>query len=264
VKIPPLPWSEDHYLRFGLIDGYNSDRIKTLHQHALQMIDLDRNRAIYWIPEATNVPYYHSITPLRTTLHWWFDKHNQFIVHAAAIGIPEGGVLVTGKGGSGKSTTALSCIDNGLNYVGDENCLISNNPEPYAHSLYSSGTLEADDVEKFPSLTPSLCNENRLHVEKAVYNLFDRYQHYLPAGLPIRAVLVPRVTGKSATSIQGRSSCQTLLALAPGSLFQLPGAGRNSFRAMADLLRNVPCYSLELGTDVSKIPVVIERFLRGR
>ena len=264
IRIPPLPWSEGQYLQFGLVDGHNSERFKTIHQHALQMIDLDQNKAIYWIPDARDAPYYHSITPLRTTLHWWLNKHNLFVVHAAAVGISEGGVLVTGKGGAGKSTTALSCIDGGLDYVGDENCLISNTPEPYAHSLYSSGTLEAEDVDKFPSLASSLRNANRLHLEKAVYSLFDKYPHNLPGGLPIKAVFVPRVCGKSTTSIQRRSSSQTLVALAPGSLFQLPGAGRNSFRAMADLLRAVPCYTLELGTDLSQIPIVIEDFLRNQ
>ena len=263
IRIPPLPWSEDQYLQFGLIDGFNSGRFKTLHQHALQMIDLEENKAIYWIPDSREAPYYHSITPLRTTLHWWLDKHDLFVVHAAAVGTSERGVLVTGKGGAGKSTTALSCIDHGLDYIGDENCLISIAPEPYAHSIYSSGTLEAEDVGRFPSLDSSLCNANRLHVEKAVYHLFDSYQQSLPSGIPIKAVFVPRVSGRPATSIQRRSSAQTLVALAPGSLFQLPGAGRNSFRAMADLLRAVPCYTLELGTDFSKIPIVIKDFLRN-
>ena len=263
VKIPSPPWTEDDYLEFGLINGFNTGRIKTLFQDALHIIDLDQDEAIYWISDAKNVPYYHTITPLRIILHWWLNKHQRYIVHAAAVGLPEGGVLVTGRAGAGKSTAALSCVNSGLKYVGDENCFISVVPKPFAHSLYSSGTLEAEDVNKIPSLRSSLSNENRLHIEKAVYLLYDEYQNDLSVGFPIKAVFVPRVSGNRDTSILQRSVAQTLLALAPGSLFQLPGAGRNSFQAMAELLRQVPCFTLELGTDLPQIPVVIERFLRN-
>ena len=263
VNTPPPPWTEDDYLEFGLIDGYNNARIKTLYQFALHTIDLDQNLAIYWISDAKNAPYYHTITPLRTIFHWWLNKHQRYIVHAAAVGLPECGVLVTGKGGAGKSTTALSCVDSGLKYVGDENSLITISPEPYAHSLYCSGTLEVEDVDKFPLLRPSLSNITRLHAEKALYLLFTEFQDNLSAGFPIKAVFVPKVSGKYDTSIEKRSAVQTLMALAPGSLFQLPGAGRESFQAMADLIKQVPCYTLDLGTDLSQIPVVIERFLRS-
>ncbi|NOY98883.1 MAG: serine kinase [Chloroflexi bacterium] len=264
AKMPLPPWSADDYLEFGLVDGFNSERIKTLHQSALHMIDLECNEAVYWISDARKTPHHHAITPLRTIFHWWLNRHQRFIVHAAAVGMPGGGVLVTGRGGAGKSTTALSCIGSGLKYAGDENCIISIAPEPYVYSLYSSGTLESEDVGKIPSLSSSLSNANRLHAEKAVYHLFEEHRRDLSIGFPVRAVFVPEVSGKRETSIRRRSSAQTLVALAPGSLFQLPGAGEESFRAMADLVRKVPCYTLALGTDLSRIPMVIERFLRDR
>jgi hypothetical protein len=262
--MPPPPWSKDDYLEFGLIRGFNSARIKTLHAYALNMIDLDQNKAIYWIPDAKNVPYYHAITPLRPILHWWFCRHQRFIVHAAAVGISEGGVLITGKGSAGKSTTAISCIGSGLKYVGDENCLISAAPEPYVQSLYCSGTLEAKDIDNFPSIKSFLSNANRLRVEKAVYYFFKECQQYLSNGFVIRAVFVPEISRRPQTSIKKRSFAQTLLALAPGSLFQLPDAGGESFHAMAALLRRVPSYTLELGTDLPQIPILIKRFLRSQ
>jgi len=263
IEMPSSPpWSKDDYLEFGLINGYNTEKIKTLYQDTLNMIDLNQNRAIYWIADARNVPYYHSITPLRTIFNWWINQSQQFIVHAAAVGLAEGGVLITGKGGAGKSTSALSCIDSGLKYLSDENCIISITSKPYVHSLYCTGTLEAKDADKFPYLKSSLTNENMLYIQKAVYLLNDEYQNKLIDGFPIRAVLVPRVSGKYDTSIIKLSSAQTLIAMAPGSLFQLPGGDRKSFRAMADLLRQVPSYALELGTDLAQIPNVIERFLR--
>jgi len=263
ITLPPIPWDNADYLQFGLINGFNSKDIKILHNRALHIIDLSQNIAIYWISDTGSAPYYHSITPLRTILHWWLHKHRQFIIHAAAVGLSDRGVLITGKGGAGKSTTALSCIVNGLKYVGDENCIISNSPEPYAHSLYSSGTLEAEDVDRIPQLYSSLINADRLDVEKAVYYLFNKYQDNLSHGFPVKAVLVPKVSGTNDTIIRKLSAAQTLVALAPGSLFQLPGAGGESFHAMAKLLKQVPCYTLELGTDLYQIPVEIKKFLES-
>ena len=262
VRIPPFPWRPENYLEYGLVDGFCTERIKTICQSALQLIDLDLNRAVYWVPDASQMPYHHSTTPLRTIFHWWLSEQRRFIIHAAAVGLPEGGVLITGRGGAGKSTTALASIDYGLKYVSDENCIISTGESPRAYSLYSSGSLEAEDVDRLPSLLPCLSNREKLGEEKAVYFLSPRYRQNLCETFPVRAVFVPRVSGKRTTSILKRSPTQTLLALAPGSIFQLPGAGRDSFRAMADLVRQVPCYTLEVGTDLQEIPRVIEDFLR--
>ncbi|MCJ7626505.1 MAG: hypothetical protein MUO76_23685 [Anaerolineaceae bacterium] len=263
VEVPSPPWTEDDYLEFGLINGYNNARIKTLYQFALHTIDLDQNLALYWISDAKNAPHYHTITPLRTIFHWWLRKHQHFVLHAAAVGKPEGAVLITGKGGVGKSTTALACINSGLSYISDENCVISISPEPIVYSIFSSGTLEADIRGRLPSLEPFLSNENRLDKEKAIYHFFKDFQPDLAKGFPIKAILVPRFLGHRDTSIQKLSSAQTLIALAPGTLFQLPGTDRESFGVMADLVRQVPCYSMETGTDLTQIPDVIMRFLRN-
>ncbi len=56
--MPKPPWTQDDYLEFGLIDGYNTERIKTLVRHALFMTDLEQNKAIYWIFDPKNVPHY--------------------------------------------------------------------------------------------------------------------------------------------------------------------------------------------------------------
>jgi hypothetical protein len=52
-----------------------------------------------------------------------------------------------------------------------------------------------------------------------------------------------------------------LAALAPSTIFQLPGAGKEAFQAMGQLVRQVPCYQLNLGTDIGEIPEVILELL---
>ena len=104
------------------------------------------------------------------------------LVHAGAVGTRDGGVLLVGKGGSGKSTTTFTCLDSGLAYVSDDYCIIENSSIPYTHSLYSTGKLNAEDVGRFPRLMPALYNYDRLETEKALYFFYEQFPHRISNG----------------------------------------------------------------------------------
>ena len=69
--------------------------------------------------------------------------------------------------------------------------------------------------------------------------------------------MVPRVTGKTETTVRPMSPGAALAALAATTLFQLPGSGSAALQAMASVVRRVPRYELLLGTDVAQIPPVL-------
>ena len=52
-----------------------------------------------------------------------------------------------------------------------------------------------------------------------------------------------------------------LLALAPSTILQNPGAGDAELRAFAQLVRTVPTFRLETGTDLAGLAGVIATFL---
>ena len=54
---------------------------------------------------------------------------------------------------------------------------------------------------------------------------------------------------------------RALLALAPSTLLQLRGGDGSGMDALSALLRDVPSYSLELGTDVGAVPDLLRRLL---
>jgi hypothetical protein len=182
-------------------------------------------------------------------------------VHAAAVGTPNGGVLLAGKGGSGKSTTALNCINSELGYASDDYCLVAVDPQPYVYSLYNSAKVNADNTHRIPHLISAISNANRLDREKALLFLNEHYPDKIVTGFPLRAILLPRITGRSQTTLTPVSSIGGLRALAPSTIFQLSGAGGRAFQIMSRLVKQVPCYNLELGTDIAMIPGVIFDFL---
>ena len=257
------PWQEDDFLARGVIQGYNTERIYTAFQHgsgAVSILDTERNTAVFWAPDS-RLPYWEYGSPLRSILHWWLLNRGLQLVHAAAVGNSNGGVLIGGKGGSGKSTTALSCLQSDLSYVGDDYTLLGMDPGPVVHSLYNSAKLNSDHVQRFPSLLPKIANPERLADEKALLFVQENDPAKVATRLPVRAILLPRVTGLPETRLKRVSVAMTLAALAPSTIFQLPRAGNEAFKFLATFARQLPCFSLEAGTDLSTIPPVIERLL---
>ena len=74
------------------------------------------------------------------------------MLHAAAVGTADGGVLIVGRGGVGKSTTALACLAAGMKYVADDYLVVQLDPEPRAFQLYGTAKLEASQLRHFPEL----------------------------------------------------------------------------------------------------------------
>ena len=242
-----------------------SDRFQTrfnLGANVFSSLDTKQNLALYWIEDLMRLPYWEKGSPLQAILNWWTSAHQRQYVHAAAVGTSTGGVLLAAKGGSGKSTSALACLNSELTYASDDYCLVATDPAPYVYSLYNSAKLKgAADLERFPHLAPLLSNGDRLHEEKAMIFLKQHFPEKVVSGFPIRAILVPKITGQQDTKLTRSTAIAALKALAPSTLFQLSGSGQSSMQTMSSLVKQVPCYTLELGTDISQIPEVILEFL---
>jgi len=81
--------------------------------------------------------------------------------------------------------------------------------------------------------------------------------------LPLGVVLLPRVprqnNGIRSNRFTPAGSGAAVRALAPSTLFQLPGAGADNFRMIVALTNRLPCFELELGSE----PVVVPQSLRA-
>ncbi|MSP12356.1 MAG: serine kinase [Chloroflexi bacterium] len=262
--LPSTPWSADDYGPQGEIHLYNTSRFYMVYQlgfDALHMVDRSRNLAIYWTESTQRVPYWERSFPLRIILHGWL-RHQPFqLIHAGAVGRPEGGVLIAGKSGSGKSTTTLSCLDSALLWAGDDYVLVQLDPEPYVYSLYGTAKLENDNMYRFPDLHPAISNPHRLEKEKALIYLNRHYPAKMIRGFPIRAILLPRISGNRDTRIFKAGPMAGLAAMAPTTILHLPAGGQAALQKMSRLAKEVPTYILEAGTDLAQIPAAIAGLL---
>jgi hypothetical protein len=237
---------------------FENDGLQALRRwETLSVYDRTTGDAWFWAPDPDVMLSWDWASPLRTILHWWLGSQGVLQVHGGAVGTESGGVLVVGRSGSGKSTTSLASLAAGLRYAGDDFVAVERRPEPWVHSLYNSGKLESHHIERFPSLFPGVVNPERDEAEKAIVYAEQLQPGVATAGFPLRAVLVPRIVGGLETRAVRASPGAALTALAPSTIFQLHPPLPNALAEMAELVRRVPCYSLELGTELERIPAAI-------
>ena len=263
----PAPRSLKDDTGRGEVRHFYGDRILTAYNNgsgAVSMMERSKNLALWWIRDAADVPFYESGSPLLTLFHWWMNGRGLQVVHAGAVGTRKAGVLLAGRSGSGKSTTALACLDSELLYAGDDHCLLGMNPIPYVFSLYSSAKLEADQMQRFPHLLNAMSHLDRPDTEKMTLLLGQHYPDKMTNGFPVRAIFVPRVAHRPDTTLSPISAGMALRALAPTTLLQLPYAKQSALADMARFVKKVPCFELELGTELHQIPEVIMNFLSQR
>jgi hypothetical protein len=250
----------------GPIYYYERDSVRAMGRwRTLSVLDCGAAEAWFWTPDPASMASWDWAAPLRAILHWWLGSHGVVQVHGGAVGIPDGGVLVVGRGGSGKSTTSLSSIAAGLRYAGDDFVAITTRPEPRVHSLYCSGKLDSGHLERFAHLPAAIANPVRDENEKAIVYVGRVFPGCPIDGFPLRAVLIPRIVAREPeTRLVPASAPAALAALAPSTIFQLHPPQENALAEMAALVRAVPCFSLELGSDIDRIPEAIVQLLEAR
>lgn len=213
--------------------------------------------AVIHIKDARKLPTPWHGAPLFRIFHWWSSSAGLALLHAGCVGTESGAVLLAGKGGSGKSTTSLLCLAAKLRYISDDYCLIKTGPEPRAYALYNTGKLHRDHLTHFPSLANCAVQPARDSHEKKVIYGHKHFPAQLASSLPVRAVVLPHISNGSNHRFVSINAMEALRGLAPSTLLQLSGHAARHLKVMATLVRNVPCYRLELGDNYTTIPQTI-------
>jgi hypothetical protein len=258
VRPLPLPADVLHHGETGpRYHGEESGIVVHAADATLSVVDATRQTALHYLPDASNVLWYQEATPLKDIVHAWTRWHDLQLIHAAAVGNHDGGVLIAGGAGSGKSTTSLACLRGGLRYAGDDYVLVDVE-RAFVHSLYSSAKLEWDNFDRHPELFGPA---NSRADAKALAFLARDAPERMAHGFPLRALLLPTITRRDKTRAVPTTSAKALLGLAPSTMLQMPGHDQPSLAAMTQLAERLPAFRLELGANLSMIPDVVEAVL---
>lgn len=263
---PPPPLPEEMFVRPGeLLDTLVTDGAYLRFEPGGQMLSAyvpAEREAWCCVADIAAVAWWDRAAPFRSLLAWWLAAHDVQLAHGAAVGGPDGAVVLVGPGGSGKSTTALTALLGGMGYLGDDYCAVSSRPDPRVHSLYSSAklVLDSDLVDRFA--------DRLLHRPgpgaKAVVGLHGDLSSQLVEQAPVRAVLATRVAGSPTSTFEPVPRARVLASLAPSSMLQLKGIPANVLTGMASLVRRAPVVGrLHLGRDRDQLVGLLTELLGG-
>jgi len=266
VDMIPPPCDHSHFTDRGDIWGFNSKRIKTAFhwsEFSVNVADLNKNTAVYWVKSPHHFPYWVQSSPFRTIFHWWMEQNSAQLLHAAAVGIDGKAILLTGKGGAGKSTTALSCLSAGMEYYADDYLIVKiEEGRPVVYSLYSTGKLNRHADIYFPDFDEYASSHVDKNQEKEVFYFYPGLQKQIKSAAPLTAILEPQLIGEKRSSFSSVSQWQMHRALSFTTMSQLPGVGHRTHNFIHNLSKSVPCYAFHPGTDMEEVPQTLKKFIQ--
>lgn len=267
IQILKRDWGTYLDSRGGIPHLSGTEIFSTMHLGArgvsLSVYHSGLRQALFWTDDASLIPYYEQGAPFRTILNWMLNDNNHILIHAGAVGLPNSGVLLAGKGGSGKSVSALACLQAGLLFTSDDYCLVTLGEMPKAHCLYNTAKLVGPvDIDRFPSLADKFELHDQLDPKsKPMVFLHDHIPEQVINRLPLQAIFLPHVNQNTHTFLHSARPAAALAAIAPNSIFQLPEAGKSTVASIARLCRDLPCYWLEVGQNLDEIGLLVSDFL---
>jgi hypothetical protein len=258
------PWLPQDQIARGEVLGLSDEAVRVAFNPvscSLSLFDSRMELALHFVPQPEGLLAYERAAPLLAILNWWAQRSGRQVVHAAAIGNAEAGLLLAGRGGSGKTTTAVACLEAGLDYAGDDYCLLEDGTTPQVFSLYNSCKVEVGNMWVCPKIQAAARRSELSENGKTLLFLRELFPERMVSMFPLRAILVPRIVSAGPTRLIPVSVAEGLKALAPSTLFQLPGEDTTAFRTLATIVRKVPCYRLDLGPALDEIPGAIGSLL---
>ena len=250
VAMPRPPWGPEAY-RPGLeVEGLRHGRFLGSYMvdfAALTIYDRERERGIYWALDGPALFACQEAAPLRNVLRWIAMDHGAHLVHAAAVGTGQDGVLILGAKGAGKSTTSLATMLDGLPFVADDFCLLHAQGAAWrATPLTHTARATSDTIALLPALASRITNHGAPADHKPEITVAD----HLVDGLTIRALTTPvraPRTGPARPVDQG-TFVRSVLA---GTVGVFPGMAEETLRMLVQLSEELPCFALPIGPDLA-------------
>jgi hypothetical protein len=273
IGLPACPWPEARFLGRGDLEhgwGPGVHAVFSTSSRMLQYLDGPARFAVCWIRDPAALMAWERAAPLRSVLAGWARTVGGFLVHGAGVGLGGDGLLLTGPGGSGKSTTALACLAAGFAFAGDDFVMLS--PVPggggavdldglYGSAKVAAGELDAEVALAGPGPPPDAAVVR--DGGKVVLWLNQSHRPQMAGRLRLRAVVVPVPAGRAEPVLRRASAVDVVRALLPSSAFLSAGAERRGYAAVIELVRSMPAFVLELGRRRADNAEVLERWLHA-
>ncbi len=225
----------------------------------VSVIDPTAVRVDVCLSSIQNLPHWEHAAPLRNALGWILRQQDRHLLHAAAVGEAGGCALLLGEGGAGKSTAALRCHQAGMDFLGDDICVVQAGLTAHVFNIYGNAKTVWSDLEHFAAFQPLLISKPGSL--KAVYALNQASTNRITNMGPIRVLLLLDRSLPVGNVRQANPGRAVAIAASTTASF-LPGSGRPMLSALADIARRLPVLRISLGEDPQRVAALVSRAIR--
>lgn len=216
-----------------------------------QFFDTKRRVGIQIARHAADRPKWDTGAPLRLYLHWLLAGNGSRLVHGASLGLDGRGVLILGKGGAGKSATTLAGLAAGLVTTGDDYVALDMRASPSVRLLYRIVKQNREGLDRVANLRGMLANRVPNWQGKIEFDPVDFFPGAMAERLGLVAILLPRIAHAARPTIAPTAPASAMLALMSTNLHQHIGEAETGMAFFGDMLRRLPCFSIELAQDAA-------------
>ena len=261
VGPPPAPGS-DPTGRAQVSASADGRFVLQRRTHAVIAQDRARGAVVGWFRDVDRLPLYDRGRPLHPQLLLWNQDRGAPPLHAGLVALAGRGALLVGEGGSGKTTSALTCLLHGFDFLGDDYVSLLEDERGgfVGHGVYSSTHVDPDHLAHFPELRARAVDPFWENEDKAVVFLADVFPKRLARKSPIDALFLPTVRS-GPTRVTPASPAEAGLRLVQGALALAPHAGAGRVEALFALAAAVPAFRIDLGENLAEIPAAVARTL---
>lgn len=236
----------------------------TLHGNVvLTGVHYPTNRTVGCVRDPLDWPLEHYKQAIFITFYQHLRRRGLHLVHASAIGRNGKVMLIAGSSGAGKTTTMLTCVRAGFEFLGDDTTLVQSAPGDGVQAVSLLNTVNVTDqtLAWFPELVPHLSDKTNLKGKRLAL-VDDVYPGCVALNGTVGLILVPEVTSQARTTVQPASKAALLSAMLPYSLdLQDAAMAREHLEFLARLLETHPSYRLLLGQDRERLPQLLGQLL---
>lgn len=192
-------------------------------------------------------------SPLRTILQWLASDTGGVLLHAAAVGRPDGGILLLGPGRAGKSTTAIAVMAAGGVAAGDDYVWVdTDSSPPAAYSCFRTARTRQSNAlnplgvrSPVPGFDIDYDEPKRVHYLAEATNAMVRH-------LPLVGAATIRKGGDT-TEVRSIPAIEALLKVAPSSIFQASSDRPQQMSQITALISGLPCFEVTVSRDLHEV-----------
>lgn len=265
--LPDLPWNPQAISPEQETSEYQEGPFLFTRHGGVMLTALNREagRTVALVHDPARWPLRHYKQAIFITLYQHLRRRGLHLIHASAIGSQGRAALIAGRSGAGKTTTMLTSVSAGLDFLGDDTTLVQRTASGALEVVTLLSTLDVTDATAawFPELTPHL-SAQRSHTGKRQIILSEAYPERMAASGAVAAILAPEITGQTHSALAPANRAALLSELLFFSVDLHDAAlARAQVEFLAQAVESTPVYRLLLGRDKDQIPQLIGELING-